>query len=107
MSRAKEYLMRGMIIQAREAERVGLVNYCVPSDDVMPKAMEIAHELANGATWAIRWTKLALNSIIKERANLVLPASYAYEHITMEMADHLEAAAAAFKEKRKPVFQGR
>jgi enoyl-CoA hydratase len=72
----------------------------------VPKAMEIAHELANGATWAIRWTKLALNSIIKERANLVLPASYAYEHITMEMADHLEAAA-AFKEKRKPVFQGR
>lgn len=105
MSRAKEYLMRGMIIQAPEAERVGLVNYCVPPDDVMPKAMEIAHELANGATWAIRWTKLALNSIIKERANLVLPASYAHEHITMEMADHLEAAA-AFKEKRKPVFRG-
>jgi enoyl-CoA hydratase len=106
MSRAKEYLMRGSMIPAIEAERVGLVNYCLPADQVLPKAREIAVELANGATWAIRWTKLALNAAIKERANLILPASYAYEHITMEMADHKEAAL-AFKEKRKPSFKGR
>ncbi|MBN9426762.1 MAG: enoyl-CoA hydratase/isomerase family protein [Burkholderiales bacterium] len=106
MLRAKEYLLRGVMVPAREAERVGLVNYCLPPDQVLTKAREIAAELAGGATWAVRWTKLAINAAIKERANLVLPASYAYEHITMEMEDHKEAAT-AFKEKRKPAFKGR
>lgn len=105
VSKAKEFLMRGMMVPAREAERVGLVNYCLPVEQVLPKAMEIAHELANGATWAVRWTKLMLNAAIKERVNLVLHGSYAYEHLTMEMSDHLEAAS-AFKEKRRPVFKG-
>ncbi len=106
MSRAKEFLLRGMLIHGPDAERMGLVNYSVPRDQVMEKAREIATELANGATWAIRWTKLSLNSIIKERNVLVQPAAYALEHITMEMDDHREATR-AFKEKRKPKFTGR
>jgi len=105
MNRAKEYLMRGTLLRGTEAERVGLVNYAVPQDQVLPRAREIALELAHGATWAIRWTKLALNQILKGRANLVLPSSSALEHATMEMADHMEATR-AFKEKRKPVFTG-
>jgi enoyl-CoA hydratase len=105
MHRAKEYLMRGMLLRGTEAERVGLVNYALPQNEVLPKAREIALELAHGATWAIRWTKLALNQILRDRANLVLPSSSALEHTTMEMADHMEATR-AFKEKRKPVFTG-
>lgn len=106
MSRAKEYLMRGTLVKAVEAERVGLVNYAVPKEEVLPKAREIACELANGAIWAVRWTKLTLNAIMKSRANLVQPAGYALEHVTMGMQDHREATR-AFKEKRKPTFSGR
>jgi enoyl-CoA hydratase/carnithine racemase len=106
MSRAKEYLMRGTLLKGPDAERVGLVNYCVPRAEVLPKAREIAAELAHGATWAIRWTKLTLNSILKDRANLVQPAGTALEHLTMEMQDHREATQ-AFKEKRRPKFVGK
>jgi enoyl-CoA hydratase/carnithine racemase len=106
MHRAKEFLMRGSILSAQEAERIGLVNYVLPETQVLPKAQEIARELAEGATWAIRWTKSALNQILKERSNLVLPSSQALEHVTMDSSDHKEAAT-AFKEKRKPSFTGR
>lgn len=106
MSRAKEFLMRGTLLKGADAERVGLVNYCVPKDVVLAKATEIATELANGSPMAIRWTKMALNAVLKERALLIQPAAHAYEHLTIESSDHREAAT-AFKEKRRPKFSGR
>src|SRR3954469_4460897 len=105
VSKAKEYLMRGTLLKGREAERIGLVNHCVASGEVLAKARAIAQELAHGPTLAIRWTKLSINQVLKERANHLLEASMALEQVTFETADHREAAK-AFKERRKPVFGG-
>ena len=106
ISRAKEFLMRGSLIKGKDAERIGLVNYALPAEQVLPKATEIAQELADGATWAIRWTKLSVNRILKQNMHLILDASMALEHETMHMQDHREATK-AFAEKRKPSFTGR
>ncbi len=105
-ARAKEYLMRGMAATGKEAERIGLVNYAVPRDEVYAKAHEIAKELAEGATWAIRWTKLSVNKWLKEQVNLILDTSMALEIATFRTEDHKEAVR-AFIEKRKPDFKGR
>lgn len=105
VSKAKEYLMRGTLLKGAEAERIGLVNHCVPADQVMAKARAIAQELADGPSWAIRWTKLSINQIVKERVNHLLEASMALEQVTFETADHKEATL-SFKEKRKPRFGG-
>lgn len=105
INKAKECLMRGLLLSAHDAERMGLVNHVVPQGDCLAKAREIAQELADGASWAIRWTKLAINQTLKERANLSGFTALALEHITMHTADHREAAL-AFKEKRKPTFTG-
>lgn len=105
-NRAKEFLMRGNLIDALEAERIGLVNYAVAPDEVLPKARELARELANGAPWAIRWTKLAVNKAIRDQFNLIMDASYALEMCTFQTDDHREAVR-AFVEKRKPQFTGR
>lgn len=105
-ARAKEFLMRGTFINGAEAARMGLVNHAVPADQVLPKALEIARELADGPTWAIRWTKLSVNKWLKQQVNLILDASIAYEMVTFHTDDHHEAAR-AFVEKRKPRFQGR
>ena len=59
--------MRGNLISATEAERMGLVNYAAPRDEVLPKARALAQELADGAPWAIRWTKLAVNKAINKK----------------------------------------
>ena len=105
VNKAKEFLMRGTLLKGDEAERIGLVNHCVPKDEVLSKAKAIAQELADGPTWAIRWTKLSVNQIVKERVNHLLEASMALEQVTFELADHKEATL-AFKEKRKPKFGG-
>src|SRR5690606_9759364 len=81
-NRAKEFLMRGNLIVASEAERMGLVNYALPADEVLPRARALAQELADGAPWAIRWTKLAVNKAIKDQFNLIMDASYALEMCT-------------------------
>ncbi len=105
-NRAKEFLMRGNLIEALEAERIGLVNYAVAPDEVLPKARELARELADGAPWAIRWTKLSVNKAIRDQFNLIMDASYALEMCTFQTEDHREAVR-SFVEKRKPQFSGR
>jgi len=104
-ARAKEFLMRGTLINGADGARIGLVNYAVPPAAVLAMAHEIARELADGPTWAIRWTKLSVNKWLKDQVNLILDASLAYEMITFNTEDHREAAR-AFVEKRKPQFKG-
>jgi len=105
IAKAKEYLMTGDLISAAEAERIGLINHVVPHDELIPKAMELAHRLANGPTRAIRWTKLACNKRLRDEVNLVLDASLGLEMLTFFTEDHNEAAR-AFSEKRTPRFTG-
>jgi enoyl-CoA hydratase len=104
-ARAKEFLMRGHFVNGAEGAKMGLVNYALPPEQVMAKARELAQELADGPTWAIRWSKLAVNKWLKEQVNLILDASLAYEMVTFTTEDHSEAAH-AFVEKRKPKFKG-
>jgi enoyl-CoA hydratase/carnithine racemase len=105
VSKAKEFLMRGTLLKGAEAERIGLVNHCVPAAEVLSTARSIAQELAAGPTWAIRWTKLSINQVIKDRVNHLLEASMALEQVTCETADPREATR-SIKAKRKPVFNG-
>ena len=60
-------------------------------------------ELADGPTWAIRWSKLAVNKWLKEQANLIMDTGLAYEMMTFKTKDH-EEAVKAFVEKRKPNY---
>jgi enoyl-CoA hydratase/carnithine racemase len=103
VSKAKEFLLRGTLLKGPEAERIGLVNHVKARAEVVPFARAIAQELADGPTWAARWTKLSINQIVKERVNQLMEASMALEQVTFELSDHNEATR-AFKEKRKPRF---
>jgi enoyl-CoA hydratase len=104
--RAKEMLMLGKRVSAADAERYGLVNYVVPANKLMDEAMICARELAKGAPFAIRWTKLALNRPLWQTLNNVLDFSLATEAMAMATQDHKEAVA-AFTEKRAPKFNGK
>ena len=103
VNRAKYFLMTGDRLPAEEAERLGLVNFIVDNEELMPKAMEIAERLASGPAGAISASKVPVNKYIKMVSNLVLPLSLGLEGATMASADAREAAQ-AFREKRDPKF---
>ena len=105
-ARAKEYLLTGDLLTAKEAERIGLINHAVPRAELDARVNALAEKLARGATKAIKWTKACINIPLRQLAHSIMDASLAYEAITNMGADHQEAVS-AFVEKRKPNFTGR
>jgi len=105
-ARAKEYLLTGDALTAAEAERIGLVNHVVPAAELDAAAMAFAARLAAGAPLAVRYTKLAVNKLVKDALNVAFDTSTALELLTFRSEDHQEALA-ALREKRPPAFKGR
>lgn len=103
MARAKEYLMTGDRISASEAERIGLINHVVAPGELLATAQSMARRLAQGPRLAISATKLPMNKILCDTANLVFDYSLALEKECFHSADHRECVN-AFLEKRKPLF---
>jgi len=104
-ARAKQYLLTGDPIGAVEAERIGLVNAVVPDDALDDAAFAFAQRLAAGAPLAVRYTKLAVNKLLKDALNTTFDAATALELVTFKSDDHAEALA-AIRERRSPDFKG-
>ncbi|HEY2775089.1 MAG TPA: enoyl-CoA hydratase-related protein [Candidatus Binatia bacterium] len=103
---AKQYLLTGDPVTAEQAERMGLVNRAVPAAELASVAMAFARRLAAGAPLAVRYTKIAVNKLIKDALNVSFDTATALELVTFRSEDHQEALA-ALREKRKPHFTGR
>lgn len=106
VNRAKYYLMTGDRLVAEEAERLGLVTFVTDDGGALDRALEIARRLAAGPAVAIAASKVPINHWIRAQAAQILPLSLAMEGDCFHTADAREAAA-AFREKRSPTFQGR
>lgn len=59
--KAKEYLFTGDWIEAREAERLGLVNRVVPADSLERETMALAQRIALQDPFALRISKFSVN----------------------------------------------
>jgi enoyl-CoA hydratase len=105
MAKAKYYLLTGELLDGKEAERIGLVSMCVPADQLMPKALEIAHKLAAGPQQALRWTKRSLNNWLR-MAGPSFDTSLALEMLGFFSAD-IKEGNAALRERRPPRFGSR
>ncbi len=105
-SRAAEMIYTGRIIDAQEAEKIGLVNTLVEPDDLMSTAMEWATRLASGPTVAIGLAK----ELIRQNAELGFEDALRNERRAGQICggteDHKEGLQATV-EKRQPVFKGR
>jgi len=86
---AKEYLMRGVAIDAREAERIGLVNRVFPASELLEQTLSCAREIAARPPAGVRWTKLAVNKMILNQINLTLDFGLASEFLAAQGARSL------------------
>jgi len=102
MAKAKYYLLTADFIDGREAERIGLVTMCVPGDQVMGKALDVADRLARGSQISIQWTKRALNNWLRQ-AGPIFDQSLALEMLSFSYPDVREGVK-AIREKRAPAF---
>jgi enoyl-CoA hydratase len=102
MAKAKYYLLTADSMDGKEAERIGLVSLCVPTDQLMERAMGIAHKLGRGPQHALRWTKRSLNNWLR-MAGPAFDTSLAFEMLNFFSADLAEGIRAII-EKRPAVF---
>jgi enoyl-CoA hydratase len=103
---AKEMLFTGRLLTGTEAAAMGLVNKVTNAEEVLSVAVAYANELAALPPYALQKTKASVNRYLQSVTDLIFPASFAWEEMSMLTADHREAMA-AFKEKRQGTFDGR
>jgi len=60
-TRGKYFLLTGELLPADEAKRLGVVNEILPRARVLPRAWELAQDLAKRPHTALRYSRLALN----------------------------------------------
>ncbi|MFC1985031.1 enoyl-CoA hydratase/isomerase family protein [Chloroflexota bacterium] len=105
-ARALELLYTDDIIDAREAERIGLVSRVVPHDELMPVVKELAGKIAKGPSVALELTKRAVYKALSNDLESQLDFEHWGQSVCYLTEDHKEAIQAAI-EKRDAVFKGR
>lgn len=107
---AMDMLLTGRPLGTEEAHRLGLVNYVVKTDELLPKARELAKSIVDGAPLTIQATK----QMVREMEGMTVEQAFSAVHkrlftmhsTVLESEDHIEGPK-AFAEKREPVWKGR
>jgi enoyl-CoA hydratase/carnithine racemase len=103
-SRAFELLLTGRLIDAAEADRIGLVTRVVPDGDVLDSALETAQLIVGNSPFGVRMTKEVMWSQLEIGS---LQAGIDLENRTQVLSSFtgdLTEAMAAFAEKRPAKF---
>lgn len=104
LGKAKELIFTGELIDAHEAQRIGLVNRVVPPDKLMEETKAIAQKIIEVGPTAVRLAKTVLNRGID--ANLTTANSYEMEVFSMLFStSEAKEGMKAFLEKRKPKWK--
>ena len=103
-AKAMELVLTSKMITSAEALEIGLINHRIADDKLLAEASEMASHIASLPPLSVRTNKAALKQAADQQTQ------FRTENMALAMlkqtADAKEAAA-AFREKRDPVFNGR
>ncbi|MBI4304076.1 MAG: enoyl-CoA hydratase/isomerase family protein [Chloroflexi bacterium] len=106
LAKAFEYLFTGDFLEAKEAERIGVLNRMVPAAELEKETMTLARKIASGPPIAIRLMKLQAYKGLQMDMETAVEMAAACESITLKSEDHREGIA-AFREKRPAAYKGK
>ncbi len=93
-------------VNAQEAERIGLVNKCVPAAELESATRELAQRLASGPTQTYGLIKELFYKSLESDLQQSLDLEGKLQDVAIASADHREGVT-AFLQKRRPDYKGR
>ncbi len=105
-ARARELILTGRILDAHDADRIGLVNRVVPAGEAMSAATAIGEEIAARGPIAVREAKRLIALATSVDLETGLAAELDASDRVFATEDMLEGASSFF-EKREPKYRGR
>jgi enoyl-CoA hydratase len=106
LTRAKEIVYTGDIIDSQTALRIGLVNKVVPPENLMQEAMALARKLLGKSSLILSYAKKAFNTGLDMSLEDALDLDECYFARCFATQDQKEGMT-AFVEKRRPEFKNR
>ncbi len=104
--KALELLITGETIDAREAERIGLINRVVPHGDLNETVMNIARKLCKKSPAVMKLGRNSFYNMLDMEFDKGMEYLLDVLALIMSTEDHKEGLA-AFLEKRKPVWKNK
>jgi enoyl-CoA hydratase/carnithine racemase len=106
MSAAAEILLTGRTFDGREAKELGVCSRVLPNDEVLPAALDLAHDVArNTAPVSVAASKALLWATWDHDAAGVERLETEYHEVVMGLPDAREGVV-AFVERRDPRWTG-
>ncbi len=105
LGRAMEMCLRGKQVRAEEALQIGLVSEVVARDDLAPRGLELARELAASAPLGYATVKQSIQRALESSMDAEWQANLTNQALLLGSKDHREGLS-AITEKRAPKFSG-
>ena len=106
VAKAKELIYTGNIIDAQEAERIGLVNKVVEPEILMEEVLGMAHKILENAKFAVRYSKEAIDKGLQVDKNTGMYIESSLFGLCFSTYDQKEGMV-SFLEKRKATFKNK
>jgi enoyl-CoA hydratase/carnithine racemase len=67
LNRARYLMLTGQVLNAKEAKDIGLVAELMPRDKLLPRAWELAEQLATKSDMLLRYTRAVLTHPLRKQ----------------------------------------